>query len=333
MLRTMLLWGMLLLLPGAVAQAAGKFPETTDPEVARKDPDFLVQGEYLGRGQLPGGGDEKVGAQVIARGSGEFEVVIYQGGLPGQGWKRGDNRLQMTGKSAGGAVKLAGAKADSKLSGTLADDKLTITDAEGKTKVVLSRIERASPSLGQKPPAGAKVLFDGKVNEFPGATLLPDGNLKSEATSVPLPADFRMHLEFRLSWMPTARGQARSNSGVYLHNCYETQVLDSFGLEGLDNECGGFYKVRQPAVNMCFPPLVWQTYDITFTAPKYDAAGKKTANARVSVVHNGVAIHENVELPADTPGRQKEGPAPRPVYFQGHGNNVEYRNVWLVPGK
>jgi hypothetical protein len=83
---------------------------------------------------------------------------------------------------------------------------------------------------------------------------------------------------------------------------------------------------------MCFPPLVWQTYDIEFTAPKYEN-GKKVANARITVKQNGVTIHDNAELPHATPGRQEEGPAPRPFYLQGHGNKVEYRNIWVVEKK
>ena len=101
----------------------------------------------------------------------------------------------------------------------------------------------------------------------------------SEATTKDGFTDYTLHVELRLSYMPTARGQDRSNSGVYLHDCYEIQVLDSFGLEGEDNECGGFYAIHRPEVNMCYPPLTWQTYDVEFTAPKYED-GKKTANAR-----------------------------------------------------
>jgi hypothetical protein len=131
-----------------------------------------------------------------------------------------------------------------------------------------------------------------------------------------------------LSYMPTKRGQQRSNSGVYIDERYECQILDSFGLEGENNECGGFYQIAKPSVNMCFPPLTWQTYDIDFTPAKYEG-DKKVANARVTVKHNGVMIHDNIELKRETPGRKKEGSAPLGVYLQGHGNKVQYRNIWI----
>ena len=186
----------------------------------------------------------------------------------------------------------------------------------------------ARPKAPSRPRART-VLFDGTTAEnFEHGTLLKDKNLLSEATSKQGFGDYTLHVEFRLSYMPFARGQGRSNSGVYMHDCYEIQVLDSFGLEGEDNECGGFYQIRKPDVNMCFPPLTWQTYDVKFTAPKYKD-GKKIANAKVEVRHNGVVIHPMFELPRATPGREDEGPAPRPIYLQGHGNKVEYRNIWV----
>ena len=137
-----------------------------------------------------------------------------------------------------------------------------------------------------------------------------------------------MHIEFMLSYMPLARGQARSNSGVYIDERYELQVLDSFGLEGENNECGGFYTLAKPLVNMCFPPLTWQTYEIDFIPARWDG-DRKITNARVTVKHNDVVIHEDLELRSGTPGRANEGPAPLGVYLQGHGNRVQFRNIWL----
>ena len=138
-----------------------------------------------------------------------------------------------------------------------------------------------------------------------------------------------MHLEFRTPFKPAARGQARGNSGVYLQSRYECQVLDSFGLEGKNNECGGIYSISEPAVNACFPPLTWQTYDIDFTNSVWED-GKKVKNARVTIRHNGIAIHGDVELTHGTPGKLPEAPEPAPLYLQGHGNPVVYRNIWMI---
>jgi hypothetical protein len=112
---------------------------------------------------------------------------------------------------------------------------------------------------------------------------------------------------------------------------YEVQVLDSFGLKGLNNECGAIYSKTPPSVNMCLPPLTWQTYDIEFAAAKFDAEGMKKQNAVITVNHNGVVIHENVEIDSPTGGGKKEGPTGGAIQLQGHGNPVCYRNVWLVP--
>jgi hypothetical protein len=141
----------------------------------------------------------------------------------------------------------------------------------------------------------------------------------------------QVHLEFRTPFQLTASGQGRGNSGCYLQGRYEVQVLDSFGLEGLDNECGGIYSIARPSVNMCYPPLSWQTYDIDFTAATYDDAGAKLKNARMTVRHNGVVIHNDVECDhATTAAPVAEGAEPGPLYLQDHGNPVRYRNIWIV---
>ena len=177
------------------------------------------------------------------------------------------------------------------------------------------------------------MLFDGKgVNRFPNSRVDEKaGALMEGITSEDTFGDCSLHAEFLLPYMPDARGQGRGNSGLYLQGRYEVQMLDSFALEGKDNECGGLYKIASPKVNMCLPPLTWQTYDIDFTAARYDAGGQKTANAQITVKHNGVVIHENQELPGSTTSApNKEAPTPGPIYLQNHGNPVRYRNIWVV---
>jgi len=301
-------------------------PEIVDPAVAAEDPDFHVQGEYVG--QMEADGKKlKIGAQVIARGEGRFEVFLLDGGLPGDGWTRDRERAGTTAVREGDVTTFDGETA----SGEIRDGKMTLRCKTAGDTMTLERVERSSPTLGARPAKGAKVLFGDGEPRFEPVVLSDDGNLVAGTTTKEKFESFRLHLEFRLSWKPWAGGQARSNSGVYVHDCYEIQVLDAFGLEGKDNECGGLYKVKEPDVNMCLPPLVWQTYDIELVGPKYDAAGEKSDNARLSVRHNGVVIHEDVVLPKETPGRQKEGPGPRPIHLQGHGNRVQYRNIWIVP--
>lgn len=311
----------------SACSAAAKPKEITDPAEAKADPDFAVQGEYVLQGE-PG----KLGVQVIALGGGKFDVVGYEGGLPGDGWKRGDKQHRGQGTREGDTVTIT-SKEDGKVVGKIVGDTLTAYK-DGAEVAKGKKVERKSPTLGEKPPAGAVVLFDGSsADKWDNPNhLTKDNCLLSGVTSKDKFDSYKLHLEFRLSWMPEARGQGRSNSGVYVHDCYEIQVLDSFGLEGKNNECGGFYSIREPDVNMCFPPMTWQTYDIEFTAPKYEN-GTKTADAKITVCHNGVVIHKDMVLPKETPGRQKEGPGPRPLHLQGHGNQVFYRNIWAVEKK
>ena len=117
---------------------------------------------------------------------------------------------------------------------------------------------------------------------------------------------------------------------MYLLDQYECQVLDSFGLEGKDNECGGIYKVSKPDVNMCLPPLSWQTYDVEFKAADFDSEGKKTSDAVVTIRHNGVAIHKDRKLPAATPGGGQNDEKPGSLFLQNHSNPVVFRNIWIV---
>jgi len=314
---------------GGAALAAGqKNPAYTDP--AQAGPDFAVQGEYLGQIQTDAG-ILAIGVQVIALGDGKFRAVGYPGGLPGAGWD-GKEKHIAEGQIKDGKTVFTVADSDAKA--VIKDGVLEIVDGSGKTIGTLKKTERKSPTLGAKPPAGAVVLFDGtSADNFKGGRMTPDGLLMEGATSKQTFGAFTLHMEFRTPFQPFDRGQGRGNSGVYAQGRYEVQILDSFGLEGENNECGGIYGVARPKVNMCLPPLSWQTYDIDFTPAEYKD-GKKVRNARMTVRHNGVVIHQDVEIPkATTAAPLPEGPEPGPIFLQNHGNPVRFRNIWVVEKK
>ena len=301
-IRLTLLSALLFLHATAAVQAQNEHgPTYATPEQAADDPDYAVQGEYRHC-------TTRDGVHVIALGNGQFRAVKYAGGLPGGGWDR-ETREEVEGDLAA-------------IEELLADHYKTT---------------RKSCTLGACPPRGAIVLFDGTQKSIDahwqeGAKMDEDGYLMQGVTSTDEFKDFTIHLEFRLPYMPEARGQARGNSGYYLQGRYEIQMLDSFGLEGLDNECGGIYSVSRPDVNMCFPPLTWQTYDVDFTAARFDEEGNLVKPAHARVRHNGVVIH-NRDLEKGTPGgpRGSIDDTPGPVYLQDHGNPVRYRNIWVIP--
>jgi Domain of Unknown Function (DUF1080) len=288
--------------------------------------DFTFQGEYKGTVSTDEG-DKVYGAQVIALGEGNFTIVGFHGGLPGDGWMRGNEQTIVEGKLSDSVVR---GKTD-KAAIEIANDAISII-VDGKTIGKLAKVHRQSPTLGAKAPENATVLFDGTTAEHFEQGKIIEGNLlgATNAFSKTKLGDHELHLEFRTPFMPSARGQGRGNSGVYLQGRYELQVLDSFGLEGKNNECGGIYSISEPIVNMCFPPLSWQTYDMVFTAARYDADGNKTQNARATIKHNGVVIHDNLDLTHGTPGYHAEGPDPDSLFLQDHGNPVAFRNIWII---
>lgn len=145
--------------------------------------------------------------------------------------------------------------------------------------------------------------------------------------------DFQLHVEFWVPFMPDAQGQARGNSGVYLQSHYEVQVLDSYGIaHPATSDCGGLYTIASPSQNACKKPEHWQTYDIWYRAPRFDAGGKQTEQGVVSVLQNGLIIHNEQKFDArpTTSANGGDLTQPGPIMLQDHGCKVRYRNIWAV---
>ena len=287
----------------------------TDP--AEAPIDYKIQGEYAND-------KDKLFVQVVARGNGKFDVYFLEGGLPGAGWDPKSKKIKIEAKLdlTKEIATFSGPAAGGAFEGAI-DPKakmLTLTYKNGKTYTA-PRVERKSPTLGAKAPEGAIILFDGTNTDA-----WKNGKLVGNLLGVPADSkqsftNFKLHVEFRTPFMPNAGGQGRGNSGVYVCG-REVQVLDSFGLKGDRGECGGLYGQRDCDVNMCLPPLVWQTFDIEHRPGKLDPDTKKQGSPTVTVRHNGIIIHENVEL--------KGGASKGPIHLQNHGNPVVYRNIWVV---
>ncbi len=308
--------------------------------------DFQIQGEYVWCS-----GDKVYACQCVADGDGNFTVVGFPGGFPGLGWHAKEARVYYKGGIEGNEVVLKPVKMDMEGQNDLPipdghKDDVTKIDLAGTTMTfcvpgkpdrIAKKFVRPNERVGAFED-GATVLYDGtaqdktntdniasyrKINEETGAMFSEFVTKELEKGK-----ECTIHVEFMLSFMPRAKGQARSNSGVYLYECYECQVLDSFGLRGENNECGGFYQQKRPLANAVLGPLTWQAYDFHVVPAKYEN-GKKVSNAKVDVALNGILIHQGLELTGQTPGRKAEADEARGIYFQGHGNNVQYRNIWV----
>lgn len=332
-------WAILWLLVGAAPVSAPLWAVQVDvaataegePSATFPYPAEFVQGEYAGR-MLVDGQWLNYGLQVVAKGSGKFSAKLFRDGLPSE-HNRTPYPTELEGQVQQDRLTLQS-------NGGLAFEFLATPyyqfvqfDSQRQVMTQLPRVQRYSSTLGAAPPPGAVVLFrDGKIGELANAKLSPSGHLAIGAmTQFPVD-DFRLHVEFRLPFQPDNSNQDRGNSGIYIQRRYEVQILDSFGEPPVENNAGSIYKRIAPRGNMSLPPLSWQTYDIWFTAARWSADGQKSANARVTVHHNGVPVHEDVEIPGKTGAGSAEGPEPQPILFQDHRDPVEFRNVWLVKG-
>ncbi len=195
-------------------------------------------------------------------------------------------------------------------------------------------------------PSDAVVLFDGKdLSQWAGEDNGPakwkvgHGYFEVVPTTGYIHTrqafgDCQLHVEFREPTPPHGESQERGNSGVFLHGLYEVQVLDSYGNKTYaDGQASGVYGQFPPQVNASRPPGEWQWYDIIFHGPRFDSDGKVTRPARLTVLHNGVLVQDNVELSGPTEHHDrppyKAGPDKLPLKLQDHGNPVRYRNIWI----
>jgi len=296
-----------------------------------------VQGLYEGV-CATGGAKLNVEARVVATGDRKYDVFLREMAASGETKALG----KIEGKTEGDAVLFAGKVGDAVWAGVFSGG--AIAGRCGSGKWALKRVERKPPSLGAKPPADAVVLLAIGEKNFDQVVVRKDKNgnqaewVAGDDGGFVVPkrgfdskqrftGPFRAHVEFKCPLMPKGRSQGRGNSGCYLPNGNEIQVLDSFGMTTYTGGgCGGLYKWKDPDAFDEFslaslPPGQWQTYDIEYRVEMKD--GKPTGKPRLTVLHNGIKIHDNVELK----GNAREGN----FHFQDHGNPVQYRNIWVAP--
>jgi len=299
-----------------------------------KDVQGLYEGTYRADGY-----DHKVEARVVATGDATYKIFVREPTPDGV------VKYTFDGKTEGDTVRFTGTADGAKWTGAWAPGKITGQSANGET-FAIRRVHRTPPTFGAKPPAGAIVLLGIGAKTFneveigkdkngnqdtwhpveDGGFLVPKKGFRSTRT---FDGSFRLHVEFKCPLLPKGRGQGRGNSGCYMPNGNEIQVLDSFGMTTYTGGgCGGIYKYKDPDTFDEFslaslPPLEWQTYDVEYRVTMKD--GKPTGKPVITVLHNGIKIHDKHTLQRDArPGR---------FSFQDHGNPVHYRNIWVLPMK
>lgn len=300
---------LLLLSAASDGVAKEKTPTWTDAKTASREfAGFGFLGEYTK-------GSEAI--QVVPC-EGRFYLSIYQGGLPGDGWDLGPVQHEW----------LESVEIEARLAG-------------------YDRVDRSAALEFPKPPENAMILFDGSGKEAWAFGTVENGLLQAGAKTKRQFKDFRLHFECLIPLKPELplAHPDRGNSGVFALGVYEVQVCDTFGVDfdpdrweedGVMKHpktwCGSIYGIQAANINMCLPPLVWQTFDLEFTAARFEN-GKKMTDARMTVYHNDVLIHDNIALPEGTGGGPK-GPRPEvpmgPIYVQSHGNPTQYRNLWII---
>ena len=347
----MALLGLLACSPATGFAAEGASTEWTEVS----DADRNLMGDYEGEWQgAPRGHyfdiNKPLAAQVINVRPGEYHLKFFQ-----QHDKRADLYFSGPGRLEDGEIRFSMDGWEGRVNG----EGLSGTGRGHGQDVAfrMKKVVRSSPTLGAAPPPGALVLFDGSnldqwqhdggravswhkldngVMEVRSARSNEErqqgigGDIRTKKDF----ADCRVHLEFRYPVEPGRAGQGRGNSGFFLQGSYEVQILNSYGLDGLWNECGALYKLSPPQVNAARPPMEWQTYDVEYKASVWKD-GKKVSPPRITVYHNGVLIHKDAEVSHATAhafeARSQEPQGPGPIRLQDHGNAIQFRNIWVAP--
>jgi hypothetical protein len=219
-----------------------------------------------------------------------------------------------------------------------------ITDPKA-TEVHFPQPKKVTPGEGTGAPSDAIVLFDGTnmdewqhldgseakwdMKDSAMTVVKSSGNIKTKRQF----GDMQLHLEFRTPAIVKGEGQLRGNSGVFFQERYEVQVLDNYGNKTYSNgQVGSIYKQSIPLANAAKKPGEWQTYDIIYTAPRFNKDGIRVAAGRVTVIHNGIVIQNNTEIQGSTEyiGLPKNAPHGNgSLMLQDHGDKVSYRNIWV----
>jgi len=211
---------------------------------------------------------------------------------------------------------------------------------EYKSGIVWPEPPLVTPGQDHGPPSDAVVLFDGKdLSKWAGGDqwIIQDGYAIANKTGITTKdsfGDYQLHLEFASPAEVKGSGQGRGNSGVYLAGKYEVQILDSYQNKTYyDGQCASIYKQHPPLVNVSRKPGEWQTYDIVFESPRFEADGKLARPGYVTVLHNGVVVQNHFELTGgtfyDQPPKYTPHPPRQPIHLQYHGNPVRFRNMWI----
>jgi len=222
----------------------------------------------------------------------------------------------------------------------LAGTALAVQVQEYKSGIVWPDPPVVDPGAAGGPPSDAVVLIDGKSMEaWEGGDkwIVADGCVtaaKGSITSKQKFGDCQLHAEFATPAEVKGEGQARGNSGLYLMGRYEVQILDSHENKTyFDGQCGAIYKEQPPTVNASREPGEWQTYDILFTAPRFSDDGSLKTPGYVTVLHNGVLLHNHFELLGSTSytelAKYSKHADKEPLTIQFHGNPVRFRNLWI----